>query len=72
MERITDLMVIQGGHDSAMWFTNMESTANILDSAAQTKYLNLENQFDVGVRSFDLLVYWSNSLDATALPTVRI
>lgn len=58
---------IPGSHDSAMWLTNMESTANILDSAAQTQYLNLENQFDVGVRSFDLRVYWSDSLDATAL-----
>ncbi|MCH3918171.1 MAG: hypothetical protein LKE40_12095 [Spirochaetia bacterium] len=58
---------IPGTHDSAMWLTNMETTFNDADSTAQTQYLNLENQFDAGVRSFDLRVYWSNSLDATAL-----
>lgn len=52
---------IPGTHDSMMWYNNMECTGNYLISTAQTQYLTIENQFEAGVRSFDLRMYWSNT-----------
>lgn len=66
---------IPATHDSVMWAENMEnklinqsfggsglpipSYINVQDMA-RTQFLNIEDQFDIGVRGFDLRVYWSS------------
>jgi hypothetical protein len=55
-------MSIPGTHDSAMWADNMNTGASAL-SWSLTQFLSLTDQFDAGIRHFDLRVYL-NSVDS--------
>lgn len=54
---------IPATHDSAMWRDNIDASPLVKDGA-WCQYYDIGTQFDLGVRGFDLRIYWSEKHEA--------
>ncbi|MDR1773573.1 MAG: hypothetical protein LBR30_01690 [Clostridioides sp.] len=63
---IADISLV-GTHDSSMWQSNMKSEKDTIDSdgggtlgwLAECQHLTFKQQFDAGVRMFDMRIFWN-------------